>query len=158
MSGAPLTAANWVIPKTAASVADLPMPPALETRLRTYLASNQYGKNGLGLLFVNRQGRLYSANELREKKFRLLLRLLGIPLGGFHAFRHAVATEMIDNGAPITVVQAQLRHSDARITVRLYGHVIPESQRHAVAALADRVGGTQLLTRLRKCLLFSEVW
>jgi integrase len=134
-------------PKSAASVADLPMPPALETRLRTYLASNQYRKNDLGLLFVNRRGRPYSANKLREKNFRPLLRLLGIPLGGFHGFRHAVATEMIDSGAPITVVQAQLRHSDARITLGLYGHVIPESQRHAVAALADRISGTQLLTR-----------
>ena len=134
-------------PKSAASIADLPMPFALETRLRTYLISNQYRTNGLGLLFANRRGRPYSADKLREKNFRPLLRLLGIPLGGFHGFRHAVATEMIDTGAPITVVQAQLRHSDARITLGLYGHVIPESQRHAVAALADRVGGIQLLTR-----------
>lgn len=136
-------------PKSAASIADLPMPSALETWLRTYLASNHYRRNDLGLLFVNRRGRPYSANKLREKKFRPLLCLLGMPLGGFHGFRHAVATEMIDSGAPITVVQAQLRHSDARITLGLYGHVIPESQRDAVTALADRISGAQLLTRAR---------
>jgi len=136
-------------PKSAASIADLPMPSALETRLRTYLASSHYRKNGLGLLFVNRRGRPYSANKLREKKLRSLLCLLGMPLGGFHGFRHAVATEMIDSGAPITVVQAQLRHSDARITLGLYGHIIPESQRNAVTALADRISGAQLLTTAR---------
>jgi integrase len=134
-------------PKSAASVADLPMPPALETRLRVYLASRHYRKSDLGLLFANRRGRPHSADKLREQKLRPLLRLLGMPLGGFHGFRHAVATELIDSGAPITVVQAQLRHSDARITLGLYGHVIPESQREAVTALADRISGAQLLTR-----------
>jgi integrase len=132
-------------PKSKASIADLPMPAALETRLKTYLASKHFWSNALGLLFINRRGLPYSANKLREKKLRPLLTKLGIPLAGFHAFRHAVATELIDSGAPITVVQAQLRHSDARITLGLYGHVIPQSQRDAVSSLAARLGG-QLLT------------
>jgi integrase len=109
-------------PKSKASIADLPMPAALESRLETYLASEHFRENSLGLLFVNRLGRPYSANKLREKKLRPLLAELGIPLAGFHAFRHAVASELIDSGAPITVVQAQLRHSDPRITLGLYGH------------------------------------
>jgi integrase len=95
-------------PKSKASLGDLPMPPALESRLRRYLSSRHYRKNDLGLLFVNRRGRPYSANKLREKKLRPLLAKLRIPLAGFHAFRHAVASELIDSGAPITVVQAQL--------------------------------------------------
>jgi integrase len=132
-------------PKSAASIADLPMPAALEERLKGYL-SRHHRKNGLGLLFVNRRGRPFSANKLREKKLRPLLAELGIPLAGFHAFRHAVASELIDSGAPITVVQAQLRHSDPRITLGLYGHVIPQSQREAVGSLAERLGG-QLLTK-----------
>ncbi len=132
-------------PKSAASIADLPMPAALEARLKAYLESRHYHKNDFGLLFVNRRGRPFSANKLREKKLRPLLAELGIPLAGFHAFRHAVASELIDSGAPITVVQAQLRHSDPRITLGLYGHVIPQSQREAVRNLADRLAG-QLLT------------
>jgi integrase len=70
----------------------------------------------LGLLFTNRRKRPFSANKLREKKLRPLLMALGIPLAGFHAFRHAVATTLIDRGASITTVGAQLRHSDPRIT------------------------------------------
>jgi integrase len=138
-------------PKSAASIADLPMPSALEARIRTYLASSHYRKNDLGLLFSNCRGRPYSPNKLREKKLRPLLCSLGIPVGGFHGFRHAVATEMIDSGTPITVVQAQLRHSDARITLGLYGHVIPKSQRDAVTALADRISRAQLLTKGLNC-------
>jgi len=73
--------------------------------------------------------------------------LLGIPLGGFHAFRHGVATTLIDQGASITTVGAQLRHSDPRITLELYAHVVPQSQRDAVAGLASALGSGQLLTQ-----------
>ncbi len=135
-------------PKSKASIADLPMPVALERRLKAFLASRYYRKNDLGLLFVNRRGRPYSANKLREKKLRPLLTKLDIPLAGFHAFRHAVATELIDAGAPITVVQAQLRHSAPSITLGLYGHVIPKSQRKAVGQLAAKLSA-QLLTGAR---------
>jgi integrase len=132
-------------PKSKASIADLPMPLVLESRLKAYLTSKHYRENSLGLLFANRRSRPYSANKLREKHLRPLLTALGIPLAGFHAFRHAVASELIDSGAPITVVQAQLRHSDPRITLGLYGHVIPQSQRDAVRGLAMRLAN-QLLT------------
>jgi integrase len=142
-------------PKSKASIADLPMPPTLESRLKTYLTSKHHRTNDLGLLFINRRGRPYSANKLREKKLRPLLAELGIPLAGFHAFRHAVATELIDRGAPITVVQAQMRHSDARVTLGLYGDVIPQSQRDAMNGLAARLG-RQLLTEPR--IADSAAW
>jgi integrase len=93
------------------------------------LASKHFRQNGLGLLFANRHGRPFSANKLREKKLRPLLSSLGI--AGFHAFRHGVATTLIDRGASITTVGAQLRHSDPRITLGLYAHVVPQSQRDA---------------------------
>jgi integrase len=75
-----------------------------------------YRQNDLGLLFANRRKRPFSANKLRETKLRPLLTALGIPLAGFHAFRRAVATTLIDRGASITTVGAQPRHSDPRIT------------------------------------------
>jgi hypothetical protein len=117
-----------------------PLPPSLEARLKGYLASKHYRQNELGLLFQNRRGRPFSANKLREKKLRPLLRSLGIPLAGFHAFRHGHATLLIDQGASITTVGAQLRHSDPRITLGLYAHVVPQSQRKAVDALAGLSG------------------
>jgi integrase len=131
-------------PKSKASIADLPMPDALEARFKEYMASLHYRKNEHGLLFANRRGRPYSANNLQERKLRPLLAKLKLQAGGFHAFRHAVATELIDKGAPITVVQAQLRHSDPRTTLGLYARLIPQSQREAMSKLA-----AQLLTEPR---------
>ena len=109
--------------------------------------AKHYRQDGLGLLFANRRGRPFSANKLREKKLRPLLVSLGIPLAGFHAFRHGVATTLIDRGASITTVGAQLRHSDPRITLGLYAHVVPQSQRDAVEGLASALGSGQLLTQ-----------
>jgi len=134
-------------PKSEASMASLPMPLSLTVRLKDFLASKHYRQNGQGLLFANRQGRPFSANKLRKKNLRPLLLSLGIPLAGFHAFRHGVATTLIDQGASITTVGAQLRHSDPRITLELYAHVVPQSQRDAVEGLASALGSGQLLTQ-----------
>jgi integrase len=70
--------------KSKASSADLPMSKELEARLRTHL-KNYDGKSEL--LFVNRRGRPFSANKLREKQLHPLLVKLGIARGGFHAAR-----------------------------------------------------------------------
>jgi integrase len=115
--------------KSKASSADLPMPKELEARLRTDLQKHD-GKSDL--LFVNRRGRPFSANKLREKQLHPLLDALKIPRGGFHSMRHGAASALLADGATPAVVQRQLRHSDARITLGIYGHVVGDEQRSAV--------------------------
>jgi integrase len=68
--------------KSQASSADVPMPSQLGARLRKHLQAHD-GKTDL--LFVNRRGRPFSANKLREKALHPLLVKLGIPHGGFHS-------------------------------------------------------------------------
>jgi integrase len=126
-------------PKSEASKADVPMPDALAKILRAFIDGESYRKNPIGLLFCNRNNRPYSDNKLREYKLHPLLESLKMRHVGFHAFRHAVASELIEGGAPITVVRDQLRHSDVRITLGIYGHVIGNSQRNAVNRLAKRL-------------------
>ncbi len=59
-------------------------------------------------LFVNRRGRAFSANKLREKQLHPLLEKLGIPRGGFHSMRHGAADSLLADGATPAVVQRQL--------------------------------------------------
>ena len=122
--------------KSDASSADLPLPSQLEARLRTHLQKHE-GKSDL--LFVNRKGRPYSANKLREKQLHPLLVRLCIPRGGFHAARHGATSSLLADGATPAVVQRQLRHSDARITLGIYGHVVGSQQRDAVQNGAARI-------------------
>lgn len=115
--------------KSNASNADLPMSRELEARLRTHLS--RHGSQS-DLLFINQTGRPFSANKLREKQLHPLLDVLGIPRGGFHSIRHGAASSLLADGATPAVVQKQLRHSDPRITLGIYGHVIGDAQRNAV--------------------------
>ena len=122
--------------KSKASSADVPMPSQLEGRLRKHLQTHD-GKTDL--LFVNRNGRPFSANKLREKGLHPLLEKLGIPRGGFHSLRHGAASSLLADGATPAVVQKQMRHSDARTTLEVYGHVIGNQQRDAVENRSARI-------------------
>lgn len=122
--------------KSTASSADVPMPSQLEGRLRKHLRAHD-GK--ADLLFVNRNGRPLSANKLREKVLHPLLEKLGIPRGGFHSMRHGATSSLLADGATPAVVQKQLRHSDPRITLGIYAHVIGDQQRDAVEHREARI-------------------
>ena len=66
-----------------------------------------------------------------------MLDKLKIERCGLHAFRHTHSSLLLETGASPTVAQAQLRHSDPRITLGIYGHVIGDSQRNAVDRVAE---------------------
>ena len=121
--------------KSKSSRAPLPMPEALTEILRQYLLS--WRSNPARLLFANRLGRPYNANKVVQKGLWPILEKLGIEHCGLHAFRHTHASLLLEVGASPTVAQAQLRHSDARITLGVYGHVIGDSQRNAVERVAQ---------------------
>ena len=122
--------------KSKASRADLPMPTELETRLRDHLRRQDSESE---LLFINKRGRAFSANKLREKYLHPLLEKLKIPRGGFHALRHGAASALLAEGATPAVVQRQLRHSDPRITIGIYGHVVGDEQRNIVQNRSARL-------------------
>src|SRR5215831_14503892 len=122
--------------KSKASSADLPMPKLLEARLRAYLDGHD-GKSEL--LFINQRGRPFSANKLRADVLHPLLDRSGIPRGGFHAIRHGAASALLADGATPAVVQRQLRHSNAKITLEHYAHVVGDMQRTAVESRSARL-------------------
>ena len=59
------------------------------------------------------------------------------------AFRHGLATESAES-EPITVLQAQMRHADVRTTLKVYAHVVPQSQRNSMERIANRSIGTNV--------------
>jgi integrase len=128
-------------PKTPKSVAVLPMNTALESKLRDYI-QNHWKPNTRQILFPNVQGdRPRSRESVVVFGLKPVLKKLGIPNHnvGLHAFRHGLATELVEAAAPLTVLQHQLRHADIKTTLKLYSHVIPQSQRDAM----EQVGGFQ---------------
>src|SRR6202162_2550450 len=129
-------------PKTRKSVASLPMATSLEAVLQNYIAQH-WRQNPTGLLFANRQGtRPRARKSILKHSLKPLLRKLGIPEQdcGLHAFRHGLATELVDSCVPVTVLQQQMRHADVKTTLRIYAHAIPESQRIAMERVSLSIG------------------
>jgi integrase len=118
-------------PKTVNSQAVLPLPEALAGIAREHV-------KGLSTpwLFLNSRGHFFIAENVVRQALVPILDKLKIPRCGFHAFRHLHASLLLSTGAAPQVAQKQLRHSDARITLGIYGHVIGDSQREAVERVA----------------------
>jgi len=108
--------------KSEASETVLPIPSSLLTMLKNYQVT--WKPNVAGFLFATRNGRPPSSNKVVEYHLWTILDALGIPRCGLHAFRHAHTSLLLDSGATPKVVQRQLRHSDARTTLEIYGHVV----------------------------------
>lgn len=72
-------------------------------------------------LFVTDYGEAFTNNRLSDMVKRHM-RYAGFQHGGCHAFRHAMATHMLENGADIRYIQAILGHSELS-TTQIYTHV-----------------------------------
>jgi len=114
------------------------MPAALEKRLRAFL-KHGFRENPNRYLFANRNGKCYLVGKVTEYGLWPLQKALSIERTGFHAFRRAAASELLEEGAPLAVVQRQLRHKDARTTPQKHGHVVGDSQRRAVETPAAKI-------------------
>jgi integrase len=127
--------------KSKASETVLPIPQPLIDVLKEY--RTQWKPNPQGFLFVTRNGCPPSSNKVVEYHLWTILDALGIPRCGLHAFRHSHTSLLLHSGATPKVVQTQLRHSDARTTLEIYGHVVGDAHREAVEKVAsylDRSG------------------
>jgi len=55
----------------------------------------------------------------------------------FHDIRHTSASLLLSNGESPVYVKEQLGHSSIQMTVDIYGHLIPNSNRNAVNSLDE---------------------
>ena len=110
-----------------------PVSPQLVKHLRAHLRS--WRPNALGLLFATENGTPWDHSLIRKWKFHPLLKRLGIPQCGFHAFRHGNATLLDQIGAPMAVRLNRLGHAEAQTTMG-YTHAVTADDR----GVADKLG------------------
>ena len=58
----------------------------------------------------------------------------------YHDLRHSCASLLAAQGVPVEVARAILGHSDIRITLNVYTHVLDEQTRRAAAAMDGLFG------------------
>jgi len=110
-----------------------PISAELVEHLRAYLRT--WRANALGLLFATQNGTPWDHSLVRKRKFHPLLKRLGIPQCGFHAFRHGNATLLDQIGAPMAVRLNRLGHAEAQTTMG-YTHAVTADERR----VADDLG------------------
>jgi integrase len=130
-------------PKTNDSIRVVELSPQACRHLRAFL--NSWRPNERRLLFATRNGSPWDQNMLLKRKFKPLLRSLGIEMphgNGFHSFRHANATLMSSFGASQKLRQQRLGHADGSpVTETIYTHVISEDGKRVAAQLGNAVWG-----------------
>src|SRR5205807_6874476 len=107
--------------------------------LGAYLRS--WRPNTLGLLFATNINTPWDHSLVRKRKFHPLLKKLGIPQCGFHAFRHGNATLLDQIGAPMAVRLNRLGHAEAQTTMG-YTHAVTADERRIADELGRILHGT----------------
>jgi integrase len=130
-------------------------------RERQLLAGGQWRAEGSSFVFTTRDGRpLDGGNVTRDLKHLLVRTWIGgrpdckhsdvvnrqcedchaehLPRLSFHSLRHSCASILLAQGVPVRDVAEILGHSDVRLTLSTYAHVI-EASRDRAAGVMDRV-------------------
>ncbi|MDQ3378708.1 MAG: site-specific integrase [Actinomycetota bacterium] len=94
--------------------------------------------NDLGVVFPSPRGELLNDDNFRHRVFRPAVRRTGLARLRFHDLRHTYAALMVAAGAHPKYLQAQMGHSSIRVTLDLYGHLLPDANRSVLAEL-DRL-------------------
>ena len=79
-------------------------------------------------------------NDVARRSFRPLLEKSKCPRIQFHDLRHTSATLLLAAGEHVEVVSERPGHSSARITLDVYGHVLPTMQDQAAEKMASMLG------------------
>jgi integrase len=62
------------------------------------------------------------------------------PPASFHVLRHTYATHLLQIGAPLPVIAANLGQADTRMTERHYAHLVPSHVAQVIRATMPRLG------------------
>ena len=98
------------------------------------LLAGEAWNNSWDLVFTNELGG-HLCHCTVYKKFKAIVRELGMPEERFHDLRHSFAVASIESGDDIKTVQSNLGHATASFTLDVYGHVTQKMRQQS----ADRM-------------------
>ncbi len=126
--------------KTDAGLRHVDLSPALREELTAYKMSTPYGSPG-ELVFPTRKGEPQDRNNIRSRTLAPALTRANTkrekadlpPLPEAltpHSLRHTFASLLFEAGATVPYVMAQLGHSDPKVTLTIYSHVLERKRDH----------------------------
>ncbi len=118
--------------KTETSRTPVPIPQDFALMLSAAIAA------GDGTTFIRNEWGQPAAPWVIERAMRSArAKVEGLPAGfRYQDLRHYFASLLISSGLDVKVVQARLRHASASTTLNVYGHLWPDKDESARAAIA----------------------
>jgi integrase len=98
-------------------------------------------------VFCNREGGKTQIGNLKTRHFHKCLERAGLRRIRFHDLRHTFASLLIQNREPLAYVKEQMGHSSIKMTVDIYGHLVPGANRQAVNQLPALTRSSGEVTR-----------
>jgi len=96
----------------------------------------EQGRNEIpAWIFCNQEGNPADMHNLKNRHFFKCLEKAGLRRIRFHELRHTFASLLIQNGESLAYIKDQLGHSSIKLTVDVYGHLVPGANREAVNRL-----------------------
>ena len=109
-------------PKTRNAIREIDIDSGLADLLRQHVGNKKAGR-----VFEARNGSPISGQNVLKRVLHPLLKRLGIPKAGLHAFRHSRVTMLRKNGTPGDLQKQWIGHSSLRTTDR-YSHTDQERE------------------------------
>lgn len=116
-------------PKYECSERVIPLGPMILSRLQSR------AKEADRWVFETSAGTPHDPHNLAQRQLHPVLESLQLPRFSWHLLRKLHSTYMADRGVEPRILQAQLGHADAAMTLNVYAQVLPESQRRAIVSL-----------------------
>ena len=125
----------------------IPLPPFVADLLREHLTAHEPldGEQTRepsvgGLIFYLRERKPINKNYFNQVIWLPAIRKAGLPrsrVNGMHGLRHFCASVWLDHGVNIKAVSNFLGHSDPGFTLRIYTHLMPQSEELVRTAFQD---------------------
>lgn len=117
-------------PKTKSGIRKIPIPSFLLAKLKEHKIGTNYSKDE-DKVFCTKTGNFLGENNIRRSHYRICTRA-NIQDITFHALRHTFATRMVESGIDYKTLQELMGHSDIKVTMNRYAHVLDETKREAI--------------------------
>lgn len=131
-------------PKTQDSDRYIPIPNLLLERMKRLRGDGDW-------VFQSRNGTPVDPKNAGNRYLRPTVRKLGIALGGWHDFRHTLATQLLKQRHSAKLVSELLGHSDVKTTLTTYAHPKPEDFREPLNQRAS-----DLLADVSNCTVLQQ--
>lgn len=120
-------------PKTKNSIRKIDMCNQLEKVLQKW--KEICPKSDKNLVFPNSEGNYMDSDNMVKRRFNNVLQLAGVERIRFHDLRHTFVSLLISQNLPVKYIQSQVGHGSIKVTMDIYGHIMPEVTQRGIDAL-----------------------